>query len=86
MRVDELRERPAVEAHPRSDQREHQRDVLVVARVDDDAAGVAAQDHVIGRQPVAHEHVHLRRQRRALHRVATFSIVRAFARLGDVNR
>src|SRR6185295_7153210 len=28
MRVDELRERPAVEAPPRSDQREHQRHVL----------------------------------------------------------
>ena len=35
--VDEHRKGPAVEAHPRRDQRERQRHVLAVSRVDDDA-------------------------------------------------
>ena len=38
MRVDELRQRPAVEAHPRRDQRQRQRRVLDVAGIDDDVA------------------------------------------------
>jgi hypothetical protein len=61
MRIHELRKRRAVESHPRRDERQRERRVLAITGVDHDAALAAFQHDLIGRKPVAHEDVHLRR-------------------------
>lgn len=63
MGVDQLNQRLAPERVPRSQQLEGQRFMFDVTRIDDDVAIAALQHDIVGRQPVAYQHMQLRRQR-----------------------